>query len=995
MKRGNMNEGKQYWRSLEQLADTPEFKKFVAAEFPESVEEVADGVSRRKFLGLMGASIAFAGLVSCRRPVEKIVPYVVAPENIIPGVPRYYATIMPVGLSNYGLLVENHDGRPTKIEGNPDHSSTRGATNAWLQASVLELYDPDRSKQVRFKGAIKTWPDFIAFWRSEKTRLGRGKKLAVLSRSFSSPALYKAYQNFKQQFPEARWFAYESVSDENIFRGIRLATGQDLRPLYHYERAKVILSLEADFLLSESENIAAHKGFSKGRKVLKAGEEMNRLYVVENHFSITGGMADHRLRLQTQQVGAFALALAHALKKRGLALDIDLPANALKVDAVWLNALADDLMKNKGKSLIVAGRTQPAEVHALVLALNKTLGNVGATVEYLPLQDALLPSKNQLADLVRAMNNGEVETLVTLDVNPAYDAPVDLNWQQAAGRLKTHIHCGLYFDETAQQAHWHLPLSHYLEAWGDGRNADGSLSVAQPMIAPLYDSKSALEVVHLLTTGLAASGYELVRAAWKEILPGQNFEKRWKKVLNDGYLAPEKSDALNPTLTLKTLSEQAFQTKSTANEILELVFRPSPTVFDGRFANNGWLQELPDPVTKLTWGNGLLLSPKTAQALQVGNGDVVELEVGQNKIKIPVWIQPGHADHSASLLLGYGRTAGGKIASGVGVNASVLRTLAGFNFVVGARLRKTGEKEEMATTQDHGSMEGRPLVREATVEEYKNEPHFAEKMEEHPPLKSLWKERAYDEGYQWGMTIDLNSCSGCNACVVACQSENNIPIVGKEQVLKGREMHWIRLDRYYAGELEDPEMVAQPMACAQCENAPCEQVCPVQATTHDAEGLNVMTYNRCIGTRYCSNNCPFKVRRFNFFNYTGGLADTLKMAMNPDVTVRSRGVMEKCTYCVQRINQAKINSKNEGRAVRDGEIKTACEQACPADAIVFGNINDPNSAVSKMKQVDRDYNLLSGLNLKTRTSYLARLRNPNPLIEKRLQKKEMEGGLVS
>ncbi|WP_456440845.1 4Fe-4S dicluster domain-containing protein, partial [Caldithrix abyssi] len=778
-------------------------------------------------------------------------------------------------------------------------------------------------------------------------------------------------------------------------RGIRLATGKDLRPLYHYERAKVILSLEADFLLSESENIAAHKGFSKGRKVLKAGEEMNRLYVVENHFSITGGMADHRLRLQTQKVGAFALALAHALKKRGLALDIDLPGNALKVDPVWLNALADDLMKNMGKSLIVAGRTQPAEVHALVLALNKTLGNVGAAVEYLPLQDALLSSKNQLADLVRAMNRGEVETLVTLDVNPAYDAPADLNWRQAAGRLKTHIHCGLYLDETARQAHWHLPLSHYLEAWGDGRNADGSLSVAQPMIAPLYDSKSALEVVHLLTTGLAASGYELVRATWKEILPGQNFEKRWKKVLNDGYLAPEKSDLLNPRLKLKMLSEQAFQTKSTANEILELVFRPSPTVFDGRFANNGWLQELPDPVTKLTWGNGLLLSPKTAQALQVGNGDVVELEVGQNKVKIPVWIQPGHADQSASLLLGYGRTAGGKIASGVGINVSALRTVAGFDFTVGARLRKTGEKEEMATTQDHGSMEGRPLVREATVEEYKNEPHFAEKMEEHPPLKSLWKERAYDEGYQWGMTIDLNSCSGCNACVVACQSENNIPIVGKEQVLKGREMHWIRLDRYYAGDLEDPEMVAQPMACAQCENAPCEQVCPVQATTHDAEGLNVMTYNRCIGTRYCSNNCPFKVRRFNFFNYTGGLADTLKMAMNPDVTVRSRGVMEKCTYCVQRINQAKINSKNEGRAVRDGEIKTACEQACPADAIVFGNINDPNSAVSKMKQVDRDYNLLSGLNLKTRTSYLARLRNPNPLIEKRLQKKEMEGGLVS
>ena len=992
MKKKKMNNGKQYWRSLEQLADTAAFKKFVEAEFPESVEEVAGEVSRRKFLGLMGASLAFAGLVSCRKPVEKIIPYVSAPENVIPGVPKYYATIMPLGLSNYGLLVENHEGRPTKIEGNPEHPSTRGATNALLQASILGLYDPDRSKQVRFNGYIKTWADFVAFWRRQKARLGQGSKLAVVSRSFASPSLYRAYLNFKQQYPQARWVAYESVSDENIFKGLKLATGQDLRPLYHFEKAAVILALEADFLSAESENVAAHKGFAKGRRVLKAGQKMNRLYVVENHFSLTGGMADHRLRLQSHQVGTFALALARVLKQRGLEIGLDLPATELKVDEIWLEALADDLLKNQGKSLIVAGRGQAPEVHALIFALNQALGNVGRTLEFLPLKDALLPNRDDLKNLTQDMAEGRVETLIVIDANPAYDAPVDVNWSQAVKKVQTVVHAGLYLDETGQQAQWHLPLSHYLEAWGDGRNADGSLSVAQPMIAPLYDSGSALEFIHLLNTGLLTSGYQLLRTVWQTILPSLNFEKQWQKTLNDGVFQSANLRAVKPSLIINKLGPKAFKIKNTSTENLELVFKPSATVFDGRFANNGWLQELPDPVTKLTWGNGLLLSPKTAAALGLQNGDVVRLSVQQNEVNLPVWIQPGHADNSATVLLGYGRTAAGKVANGVGVNVSLVRSLAGFDWTIGATITKTGQKEAMATTQDHGSMEGRPLVREATLEAYKHEPHFAREMEEHPPLKSLWEERKYDEGYQWGMTIDLNSCSGCNACVVACQSENNIPIVGKEQVLKGREMHWIRLDRYYAGDLSDPEMVTQPMACAQCENAPCEQVCPVQATTHDAEGLNVMTYNRCIGTRYCSNNCPFKVRRFNFFNYTGGLADTLKMAMNPDVTVRSRGVMEKCTYCVQRINEAKIRAKNEGRQVGDGEIRTACQQACPAEAIVFGNINDPHSEVSKMKQVDRDYHLLSGLNLKTRTSYLARLRNPHPLIEKHLQKK---GSLVS
>ncbi len=985
-----MSNGKQYWRSLEQLADTPEFKKFVEAEFPESVQELASPLSRRKFLSLMGASMAFAGLVSCRRPVEKIIPYVVAPENIIPGVPRYYATIMPFGLSNYGLLVENHEGRPTKIEGNPAHPSSQGATNAFIQASILTLYDPDRSRDVRLNKAPQSWGAFVEFWRKQKEQFkqSKGRGLAVVSRSFSSPSLYEEYRRFKDLFPEATWAAYEAVSDENIFEGIKLASGKYWRPVYKMENARVILALDADFLLTESESVAAHKGFSRGRRVLKAGDPMNRLYVVENHFSITGGMADHRLRLKNSEIPVFLILVAQRLKQKGLKLDVQLPAvSELNVDEVWLEAVADDLLKNRGKGLIVAGRYLDPQVHALVFALNSALGNVGNTVEFVPVKDALLPSSARLAELRKQIEAGEIKTLILLDANLLYEGSAEENWETLFARVENVIHAGLYFDETAQKANWHLPLSHYLEAWGDGRAADGTPAVAQPMIAPLYDTRSPLELVRLLHAGVEVSGYEIVRTHWKRLLPKIDFEKNWLKTLHDGLWKAGRLSVARPAVQPFKMDAVAV-----AKEGFELNFKASPTMFDGRFANNGWLQELPDPVTKLTWGNGLLMSPATAQKLKVKNGDVVQVEVAKKVVELPVWIQPGHADDSFTVLVGYGRNAGGKVANGVGVNVYPLRASKNSFTVHVVKIKSTGKKEEMATTQNHGSMEGRPLVREATVEEYLKEPHFAEEMEEHPPLKSMWDERKYDEGYQWGMTIDLNACSGCNACVVACQSENNIPIVGKEQVLKGREMHWIRLDRYYAGDLADPEMVAQPMACQQCENAPCEQVCPVQATSHDSEGLNVMTYNRCIGTRYCSNNCPFKVRRFNFFNYTGGIAETLKMAMNPDVTIRSRGVMEKCTYCVQRINEAKINAKREERLVRDGEIKTACQQACPADAIVFGNINDPQSAVSQMKKVDRDYNMLSGLNLKTRTSYLARLRNPHPKLE---EKQALEGSQVS
>jgi MoCo/4Fe-4S cofactor protein with predicted Tat translocation signal len=971
--------GKKYWRSLDQLADTPEFREFLHREFPENVSELTSTVSRRKFLTLMGASIAFAGLASCRRPVEKIIPYVNAPENVIPGVPKYYATTMPFGLSAYGLLVESHEGRPTKIEGNELHPSTLGKSNILTQAAILGLYDPDRSNSVTKDGVQKSWDDFISYWRDERKRFSenKGEGLTVLSESFVSPTLYRLYTEFIKVYPKAKWFTYEPVSDENIYSGTKLAAGKNYQPIYDYSKAKVILSLDSDFLMNESENITANKGFSTGRKLVSEKDNMNRLYVVENNFSVTGGMADHRLRLPNSKIKDFCIALMNELGIRMGKLDIS------KFDQKWLKEVAADLKKNRGNSLVVAGKKQPPVVHAMIMAINETLGNAGRSVIYGELKDAVLSTTDSIKELKASIQKKEVNTLLILGGNPVYNTPADIEFSNVLKKIEKTIHLSPYPDETSKLINWHLPLVHFLESWGDARSADGTASVIQPLIEPLFGGRSIAEVLNLVVTGEDVRGYEIVRSTWKGILKSGDFEFNWIKILHDGLHTQSQSAKENPKiLTLRlelALSETRSEEKLSADN-LEIVFRQSPAIFDGRFANNGWLQEMPDPVTKLSWDNTALLSPNTAKELNIKNEDLIKIDYKGRNIETPVWIMPGHADYSITLTLGYGRKSAGRIGNYVGYNAYKIRPVTNLDFGIGAVVTKTGRTYPLANTQDHGSMEGRPLVREASIDEYRKLPEFAKEMVEHPPLESLWKEHSYDEGYQWGMTIDLNACSGCNACVIACQSENNIPIVGKEQVRNGREMHWIRLDRYFSGELRDPEIVYQPVACQHCENAPCEQVCPVAATVHDKEGLNVMTYNRCIGTRYCSNNCPYKVRRFNFFNYTNQYPEILKMAQNPDVTVRSRGVMEKCTFCTQRINAAKITAKNNGEDVKDGDVVTACQQSCPADAIVFGNINDPESTVSKMKKLNRDYTMLGELNLKTRTTYLAKIRNPNSAL---------------
>jgi molybdopterin-containing oxidoreductase family iron-sulfur binding subunit len=748
---------------------------------------------------------------------------------------------------------------------------------------------------------------------------------------------------------------------------------------------------------------------------------MNRLYAVEGVYSLTGAMADHRLRLESRQIAPFLAALAARLAPPEAGASGLAGASVTGVDSRWLDALAKDLQANRGKGLIVAGERQPAAVHAAVCALNTYLGNTGKTVSYYETKDAVLPSVSALASLVSAMQGGAIKTLVVLGGNPVFDAPADLDFAAAMAKVPQSIALGQSVDETSVKATWHIPRAHYLESWGDARAVGGPLSVVQPLILPLFGGRSAVEVLGLMVGGKDRPGYEIVRETWKPILGEGESDTKWNRVLHDGFLAGSELPEVAPTLTGQPLAELGRLAEALAKaDGLEVVFLPSASLHDGRFANDGWLQELPDPLTKLTWDNPALISPTTAGSLGLANQDWVRLDYAGRSLELPVWLLPGMTDGVVALTLGYGRSQAGRIGSGVGFNAFTLRSSNAPGFGSGITLTKLARTFPISATQEHGSMEGRPVVRESTLAELRSaadsakasasaeatadkpaagptpaegthapDPHIPSGtasphgvFPEDPPHFSLWKEHTYDQGHQWGMTIDLNSCIGCNACMTACQSENNVPVVGKVQVAKGREMHWIRVDRYFSGEpTGSPEVVFQPIPCMHCEDAPCEQVCPVAATVHDAQGLNVMVYNRCIGTRYCSNNCPYKVRRFNFFNYTKDTPDVLKLAMNPDVTVRARGVMEKCTYCTQRINRVKIDARLAGREVRDGDVKTACQQACPASAIQFGDIRDKSSAVGKAKADPRNYALLDELNTKPRTTYLAKVRNPNPDLE--------------
>ena len=1000
-----------YWRSLAQIEDRPEFRAALHREFPEGASELTDGVTRRDMMMLIGASLSLAGLTGCiRRPVEEIVPFVTPPEEMVPGIPRYYATTMPFRRSAYGLIVESHEGRPTKIEGNPSHPSTLGASASIVQASVLNLYDPDRSQSVAFEGSKRAWSDFLAAWGnlSEAHAADGGASLAILSESFSSPTLARLSTELRARYPKLQWATYDAISDENRLAGLRSAVGRDVDLMLRIDQASVVLTLDADPFLTDPELIRHARGFAAGRRAGATGGAMNRLYAVEGVYSLTGAMADHRLRLESRHIAPFLAALAARLGAPGAAPGSG-GSDVQGIDPRWIDAIAKDLQSNRGKGLIVAGERQPPAVHAAVCALNTHLGNTGKTVSYYETRDAVLPSVSSLATLVASMNAGAVRTLIILGGNPVFDAPADLDFASALAKVPQSVALGHAVDETSLKARWHIPRAHYLESWGDARAVGGTLSVVQPLILPLFGGKSAVEVLGLLVSGKDLPGYDLVRETWKPIL-GDDFDKKWNRLLHDGLHAGSELSEVVPNAKAEFFTDLARQAQPGSQGDLEIVFLPSPWLHDGRFANDGWLQELPDPLTKLTWDNPALVSPKTAEGLGLENEDVVRVDSGGRSLELPVWILPGMADNMVAVTLGYGRSNAGRIGSGVGFNAFTLRSSTATGFASGVKVAKVGRKYSLSATQEHGSMEGRPIVRESTLAELRSpaasqpaqaegthveESQHAAAAGEAPaapsalgvfPAKtdhfSLWKEHTYDQGHQWGMTIDLNACIGCSACMVACQSENNVPVVGKTQVAKGREMHWLRVDRYFSGDPSgSPEVVYQPVPCMHCEDAPCEQVCPVAATVHDAQGLNVMVYNRCIGTRYCSNNCPYKVRRFNFFNFTKSTPQVLQLAMNPDVTVRARGVMEKCTYCTQRINRTKIDARLAGREVRDGDVKTACQQACPASAIEFGDLRDGSSRVVKAKSDPRNYVLLDELNTKPRTTYLAKVRNPNPELE--------------
>ncbi|MCI0631163.1 MAG: TAT-variant-translocated molybdopterin oxidoreductase [Phycisphaerales bacterium] len=1066
--------GKQYWRSLDELANTEEFREFMFREFPAGASEILDSEDRRQFLKVMGASLALAGMgmAGCRRwPQEKIAPYAHRPAGRTPGVPVQYATMMELGGVAAGLLVTSFDGRPIKIEGNPQHPINQGATDVHAQASVLDLYDPDRSQSVMKGGVKATWADFENWAKEHIGPRGGGipssgggplHSVAILSEATSSPSVQALRQKLVGM--GATWHEYEPLNNDNEVKGSELAFGAPHRAHYSFEKARTIVSLDSDFLHCDAPGSAAVKwtrDFAAGRRMPGSHDpnfqhaSMSRLYVFESGVSLTGANADERVAMRSADVAVIAARLAAKLAPdatsplAGLLSDSPMvrtsrnPTGDSKAMDDLLDHVAADLQANHGASIVIAGARQPAEVHALAHLINDALGNAGQTIKYTRLGDAVKHVESIQA-LATGIEAGKFQTLVILGGNPVYNAPADLNFGEVLKRVPNTVHLGDYFDETGAACTWHVNRAHYLETWGDGRAYDGTVCIGQPLIEPLFGGKSAIELLATIAGEEKTDGYEIVRRTFGEMNGGPgnapgNFEAAWRTALHDGIVRRAETADASPSIQRQALGASAEalrqQRKGAGANEVELVFAADASVYDGRFANNGWLQELPDPVVKLTWDNAVLMSPSAASMREIRDGDMVRISAGGRELTAAAMIVPGHYVGSMTLTLGYGREFGGRICKGAGFDFYRVRASDAMGFVGGAVVTKTGETYALAITQNHHPIDAigkrgleqrlPTLFREATVEQYKHHPDFVNHRTHVLHRLSLWEEdlpfqsetKRAGSQYAWAMSIDLNTCTGCNACVIACQAENNIPIVGKDQVRRGREMHWIRVDRYFQG--SDPEapkaMMLAPIPCMHCENAPCEEVCPVAATVHDEQGLNVMVYNRCIGTRYCSNNCPYKVRRFNYFDYhaRGPLreqpgvlmqvepdyyakgsaeADPLKqMQFNPEVTVRMRGIMEKCTYCVQRITKARIEAKNAWVAERnldpdanldlrvpieDGTFTTACAQACPAQAIVFGDLNDPNSRVSKLHKHERTYQMLEELNNKPRTRYMAKIRNP-------------------
>ncbi len=1146
-------QGPTYWRSLEELSGDPKFQDLIDREFGRQAPASWAPLSRRDFLKVMGAGLALAGLSGCAfQPQEKIIPYVKAPEEIVPGKPLFYATALPVG-GGYvnGALAESNMGRPTKIEGNSQHPASLGATDIWMQAAVLSMYDPERLQNVAFRGNPATWEQFAAAMAGERAKLraSGGAGLRVLTNGTTSPTLAAQMADLKRQFPQSQWISYDAVNDDNATEGARLAFGRAVHTVHQFDKAQRILSLDCDFLLESAGRVRYARDFISGRRVrdddFKGGKkrvEMNRLYVAESTPTITGAMADHRLPLRASQVETLARLIYAQMQPGATKVSTaGLPTNV----QVWVSAVIEDLQAHRGASLVVAGAHQPPVVHAIAHAMNAALGNVGETLFYTdPVLDNAGNQTQKLSALVKDMNAGRVQTLLIVGGNPVYDAPADYNFGAALKKVPTTIRLGMQSDETAFQSQWVLPEAHPLEAWSDGRSFEGTTSIVQPLIAPLYENaRSVHELIATFANAPITDGYSVVENHWRQKLGGaaamvntaamsgnssgangaasngatsndmyggsairgvggfnpavDAFEKKWQTILHDGTIPNTASKPVPVALNGNFLSAVPAAKSSTG---LEISFRPDPTLWDGRWANNGWLQELPKPLTRMTWDNAALMSLNTAQKNNLTNEDIVQLTLNGRSVNAPVFVMPGHPDDMVSVHLGGGRTHGGKLMMDIGFNAFALRTSNASGFASGLTLTKMPGQHKLATVEDHNvisavqeraplgfdktpkgeidSTQHRDLVRVGNFADYQKDPnHLRGEFDRYieystnkdgstgGPLgsategakaesstgstqpqaavgaKSEMKRDGaeaeaeaglptlYNNGWpsdpkglgpdgqpiyttrksvndpdeadarakyndphvqfgyndmpmpQWAMTIDLNACIGCNACTIGCQAENNIATVGKDQVMNRREMHWIRIDTYYKGKIENPEAYFQPVPCMHCEKAPCEGVCPVEATTHSAEGINEMTYNRCVGTKYCSNNCPYKVRHFNFLQYSDQDTPQIKLMQNPDVTVRARGVMEKCNYCVQRVTQARIEAEREDRPMRDGEVITACQQACPTDAILFGNIADTNSAVRKSKAHPLNYGLLAELGTQPRTTYLARLRNPNRVLD--------------
>jgi len=975
--------GPEYWRSLQELAGSEEFQEMLHREFPKGASEWLDDFSRRGFLKTMGASLALAGLTGCTKmPNTEIVPYVRQPENVIPGRPMYYATAFPLGGYASPILVESHLFRPTKVEGNPQHPASLGGTDVYAQASILDLYDPDRAQNITYLGDVRSWTAFMEAVRGPMSVENKiaGGGVRILTQTVSSPTLAAQIHDYLEANPQAKWHVYEPVNRDNGYEGAKLAFGEAIETRYDLSKADVIVSLDADFLYAGFPGSTRYTRDFAARRNPDAN--MSRLYVVESTPSSTGMKADHRLPMRAAEIEKFAFALANALGSG----PTDNVASAEW--AKFATAAVKDLASKKGRSVVIAGDHQPPSVHQLVHAMNQALGNVGQTVFYTEPVDANPINRNEsLHSLVEDIRGGKVDLLLILGGNPAYDAPADLEFASAlrSNAVGLKVFLGSHRNETAELCQWHVPEAHYLESWGDVRAYDGTVSIIQPLIEPLYGGKTAHEMITVLSGQYGTSTRDLVQGYWQKQHTGAAFESFWRKSLHDGWI--EGTTYQPKSVSVKSAGLPASQSSSQSNSAgtCEINFRRDPSIYDGRFSNNGWLQELPKPLTKLTWDNPIMIGPVMADRLKLNFKDVAELEINGKKVKGAIWIQAGHPDNSITVFLGYGRTHAGRVGTDTGFDVYPLRTSQAPWFADGAKLTPAGGIYELASTQGYQTMETpdgseRALVQERSLDEYKNDPNFAKEGE--PPKElTLYKpsEFPYDkETYSWGMAIDLNACVGCNNCIIACQSENNIAVVGKDQTLKGRHMHWLRVDTYYGGPRENPKGFFQPLPCMQCENAPCELVCPVQATVHSSEGLNDMVYNRCVGTRYCSNNCPYKVRRFNFLLFQDWETPQFKLMRNPDVTVRSRGVMEKCTYCVQRISEKRIDAERADTTIKEGDLQTACQQSCPANAIVFGNINDPNSQVSKWKAQARNYSLMGELNTRPRTTYLAEVRNPNP-----------------